>query len=81
MTPHPQTSTGLPYGSLLTTSGAMKWGVPTRPEEGGERACFKGRRATRGFEVLMGERQIRGKNVGLQLTDFWGLMSYLFHPQ
>lgn len=33
MTPHPHTSTGLPYGSLFTTSGAMKWGVPTRPAD------------------------------------------------
>lgn len=39
MTPHPHTSTGLPYGSLLTTSGAMKWGVPTRP--GDRRQTFK----------------------------------------
>lgn len=31
MTPQPHTSTGLPYGSRFTTSGAMKCGVPTRP--------------------------------------------------
>ena len=32
ITPQPHTSTGLLYGCLATTSGAIKCGVPIRPE-------------------------------------------------
>lgn len=32
-TPQLQISAGLPYDCLCTTSGAIKWGVPTLPEK------------------------------------------------